>query len=104
MDEVDGEVAGMAAIGFFDSQTVPMLVSMWVRPSARGLGSGRRLIDAAVAWAREHAAPQLMLWVKQDNPGAIRLYEKCGFEASGTVNTPASDPCSGELEMRLNLT
>ena len=103
VDEVHGEAVGIVGIGFFESETVPMLISMWVRPSARGLGCGRRLVDAAVAWAREQAAPKVMLWVVRENLGAIHLYESCGFVPSGTVDALASDPCTEELEMELTL-
>lgn len=103
IDEVDGKAVGMAGIGFFENKTAPMLVSMWVRPVARSLGCGTRLVDAAIAWAREQAAPELMLWVVRGNLDAIHLYKQCGFVASGKVNVRPSDPSIEELEMRLAL-
>ena len=96
-DEVNGQAAGMAGIGFFASETVPMLVSMWVRPSARRLGCGRRLVDATIAWAGEQNATEVMLWVIRENLDAIHLYRSCGFAAV------ASDPPTELLEMRFLL-
>lgn len=43
------------------------------------------------------------LWVVRENAGAIRLYESCGFEATGTVDALPSNPCAEELEMLLRL-
>lgn len=103
IDEIDGEALGMAGIGFFDSATIPMLVSMWVRPSARRLGCGRRLVDAAVGWAREQSAAEVKLLVVQGNVEATRLYESRGFVAV-PPNPQPSDPAIDEVEMRLALT
>ena len=75
------EPAGLA--GVYVADDVADVVSMWVRPSARGRAVGEALIGAAAdrAKARDHAA--LLLWVTESNAPARRLYERCGFVAFG---------------------
>lgn len=111
IDELDGSAVGTTGIAYTEHDPQPMLVGMWVRDAARGLGSGRRLVEAALAWARDHQADEVMLWVVADNLAAIKLYESCGFVAWGKVDAPPSNlppnlppnPCAEELEMRLDL-
>ncbi len=52
---------------------------MAVRPELQGRGLGKRLMDAAVAVARERGM-QMKLEVAEANSGAIALYRKYGFE------------------------
>ena len=92
-------VLGTAGVVYTEHHPAPMLVAMWVRPEARGRGSGRRLVDAVVDWAGERAEPEVVLWVVRDNETAIGLYESCGFEATGQVDALPSHPGSQELEM-----
>lgn len=47
-------------------------------------GVGSALLDKAVAYAKSHDAKIINLEVKQDNLGAIHLYEKFGFQRIGT--------------------
>lgn len=52
--------------------------------SHRGRGHGRRLLDAAIAWAREQPAIAYVdLGVFADNAAARRLYERVGFLERG---------------------
>lgn len=67
--------AGLAVTGTeADVQTVA------VSPSAQGRGLGRRLLAALVGQAALEGATSLLLEVRADNPTAIRLYERTGFE------------------------
>ncbi len=52
---------------------------MAVRPTLQGRGLGRRLMEAAVAVARERGM-QMKLEVSEANAVAIALYRKYGFE------------------------
>ena len=69
---------------------------MWVDPSARRRGIGRRLVDAVLRWARDRHQPAVWLWVASHNTAAKRLYEEAGFSDSGLVEGHA-------VEMRLDL-
>lgn len=50
-----------------------------VTDAARGLGTGERLLEAAVAWLAERGVPRVMLWTAAPNAGAQRLFERHGF-------------------------
>ena len=93
-----GELAGLG--GVFVEDGAPELVSMWVRPGARGLGVGQALVEAAAAWARGRGYPALSLWVTEGNAAARRLYERCGFTATGEAQPLPSDPSVPEIRMR----
>ena len=55
------------------------LISMWVRPDARGSGVGDRLVNEVARWAREHGADRLRLSVRTHNARAKALYHRAGF-------------------------
>jgi len=58
-------------------------LGMMVAASHRRRGIGRKLLDAAVAWARVAGVEKLELHVFPWNEPAIRLYEDFGFEREG---------------------
>jgi GNAT superfamily N-acetyltransferase len=89
--------AGLA--GAYVEDGVADLVSMWVRPSARGLGAGEALVEAAASWARAHGFGSLSLWVTESNAPARRLYERCGFTPTGESQPLPSDPALPEIRM-----
>lgn len=45
----------------------------------RGRGIGKRLVQAALNWYRDHAAQNVMVITQGKNLSAQRLYQKCGF-------------------------
>jgi len=92
------EPAGLA--GAYVADGVANVVSMWVRPSARGNGVGEALIGATADWAkaRDHAA--LVLWVTESNSPARKLYDRCGFAPTGDRQPLPSDPTLAEVRMR----
>ncbi len=49
----------------------------------RGRGVGTRLIRALIAWAPERGFRRIALEVFANNPDAVRLYERLGFEHEG---------------------
>lgn len=55
------------------------IIAVGVRPDARGLGIGRRLVAAALNGARALGATALFLEVAEDNDAAQFLYKSCGF-------------------------
>ena len=92
------EPAGLA--GVYVQDDVADVVSMWVRPSARGRGAGEALIEATADWAkaRDHAC--LQLWVTESNIPARKLYDRCGFALTGERQPLPSDPTLPEVRMR----
>jgi putative acetyltransferase len=55
------------------------LAKMAVDETARGRGTGRRLLLAAIAEARRRGATTLVLASSVDLPAAVHLYEAVGF-------------------------
>lgn len=59
------------------------IFAMYVAPAHRRQGIGRKLLQTAIARAREHGLSQLSLSVTNTNDAAIQLYESVGFERFG---------------------
>ncbi|MBC6995776.1 GNAT family N-acetyltransferase [Neolewinella lacunae] len=53
---------------------------MFVRPEYRGCGVNQLVVAALTEWARQRGFSELRLRVYADNTGAIRAYEKAGFQ------------------------
>ena len=53
-------------------------------PEARGSGLGKRLLETALAYARERGFRRIFLWTFADLDGALRLYERAGFRITET--------------------
>ena len=79
------------------------LVSMYVRPRARGRGVGEALVAAVIGWARDQNAAEVHLWVTEANAPARALYERCGFALTGEQQPLPSDPSLGEVAMSRTL-
>lgn len=62
--------------------------NLGVHPSAQGLGIGSALLEFAEAQARRHGLAQCALVAALYNHGAIRLYERFGYEVVETVEHP----------------
>jgi ribosomal protein S18 acetylase RimI-like enzyme len=60
------------------------LVSMWVRPDARGAGIAERLVSAVIEHAAAAGAPRVTLWVAVGNDRARSFYLRMGFTPTGT--------------------
>jgi GNAT superfamily N-acetyltransferase len=89
--------------GVEDAPGIAQLVSMWVRPQARGRHVGTSLIAAIVDWARKRDIGRLNLWVTDTNQAARLLYERCGFTPTGERQPLPSDPARTEIGMTLPL-
>jgi GNAT superfamily N-acetyltransferase len=50
-----------------------------LEPTARGLGLGRRLLDACVSFARETGYRRMVLWTHESHTSACALYARSGF-------------------------
>jgi GNAT superfamily N-acetyltransferase len=50
-----------------------------VEEQARRGGTATALMEAAIAWLREHGAPRVILGTAERNEGAQRLFAKLGF-------------------------
>jgi GNAT superfamily N-acetyltransferase len=76
------------------------LAKMAVRDSARGLGAGRALGEAAIRTAREAGAPHVELLSNRALEPAISLYRALGFVE---VLLPPNDYARANIKMVLDL-
>jgi mycothiol synthase len=51
-----------------------------VAPAAQGLGLGAALLSIGLGHLAGQGCPQVLLYVDESNPSAMRLYERFGFE------------------------
>ena len=77
--ERDGEVVGSVFIARA-SPEVAQLRLLYVDPSARGLGLGRRLVDETIRFSRSKGYQTLMLWTHDILVPAVRIYQAAGFK------------------------
>jgi ribosomal protein S18 acetylase RimI-like enzyme len=92
------EPAGLIG-GYPETADIVELVSMYVRPKARGRGVGEALVAAVFAWAQARGAKTVHLWVTESNEPARALYERCGFSLTGERQPLPSDPSLDEIAM-----
>ena len=96
------EPAGLIG-GYQEDPATVELVSMYVRPRARGHGVGEALVAAVIDWAAERNATSVHLWVTEINSPARALYRRCGFTLTGERQPLPSDPSIGEIAMSRTL-
>ena len=53
---------------------------MYVIEEHRGKGLNKRILDTLIKWCKEKGIFEIRLDVYQENPRAIRAYEKAGFK------------------------
>jgi GNAT superfamily N-acetyltransferase len=100
----DGSPAGMCALCYpQDSGGLPLLISMWVAPEARGSGVAPALLAAVEDWARDAGDEALLLDVVGDNRAASRLYERSGYRATGDIEPLRSNPAKELIRMSRSL-
>lgn len=80
--EQDGRIVGNASlIPFRDhGKRVYLIANVATHPDFRRRGIGRALTQRAMQQARAKNAAAIWLHVRDDNPGAIKLYEELGFQ------------------------
>jgi GNAT superfamily N-acetyltransferase len=92
------EPAGLIG-GYQEDPVTVELVSMYVRPRARGRGVGEALVATVINWAGQRSASSVHLWVTETNSHARTLYERCGFTPTGERQPLPSDLSISEVAM-----
>jgi RimJ/RimL family protein N-acetyltransferase len=86
--EEDGEIVGVLTCRGGDRQANRHVTTLGitVAKSHRGKGLGSALMQAAIDWAQQGGVVRRMeLFVFSGNTGAIRLYQRLGFEVEGAL-------------------
>jgi DNA-binding MarR family transcriptional regulator/N-acetylglutamate synthase-like GNAT family acetyltransferase len=73
-----GEAIGVGAVKLHGRKPCEVK-RMWVDPSARGLGLGRRLLSELESFAHDHGARVAHIETSRHLPEAIALYESAGW-------------------------
>lgn len=85
----EGNIVGMVNLLYTVStalgERVAILEDMIIDPGYRGGGAGSRLLDGAIAFAKEQGCRRITLLTDRTNNGAIRFYERHGFTLSEMV-------------------
>jgi len=102
--EVDGEAIGIGALKRLGDE-VAEIKRMYVRPSARGLGVGRAIVQQLIADARDLGCETLVLESASFMHSAHALYRSVGFVPSDSYpgREFAGAPYDMSIFMRLDL-
>lgn len=100
--ESNGQIAGSVAIIEF-SQKEAQLRWLLLHPDLRGRGLGRRLVEEAVAFAREAGYFSIFLWTVDSLPAAADLYKSMGFREREKVTHELWGSLVTEVKYELEL-
>ena len=85
---ISGKIVGAISVtgGNKDRTKHVGMIEVFVERTARGLGVGRALMEAAIHWAEQNPIlRKLSLHVFEDNRRAVRLYGDLGFHIEGRL-------------------
>jgi L-amino acid N-acyltransferase YncA len=92
MEDDSGKLLGFASYGTFrafPAYKYTVEHSVYVEKGSRGLGLGRKLLEAVIAKAGEQGMHVLVGAIDLDNTTSIELHKRLGFEHCGTIKQAA---------------
>jgi ribosomal protein S18 acetylase RimI-like enzyme len=81
----DGETVGCGALTVLDDETAE-IKRMWISPTCRGVGLGRRLLARLEDESRRFGRPNVVLDTNGVLLEAIAMYRSCGYVEVGRYN------------------
>ena len=92
--EQDGRIVGNASlIPFRDKgKRIFLIANVATHPDYRRRGIGRALTERVMKQARDKKTSAIWLHVRDDNPGAIKLYQDLGFQEIARRTTWQASP------------
>jgi ribosomal protein S18 acetylase RimI-like enzyme len=92
--EEDGRIVGNASLVPFRERgkRIFLIANIAVHPEYRRRGIARLLTQRAMKYGWDRKAAALWLHVRDDNPGALRLYQELGFEEIARRTTWVAKP------------
>ncbi len=107
--ELEGKVIGYLKINTGDAQhelqdqNTMELQRIYVLAAYHGKEAGKKLMDTAIACALEQGVDFIWLGVWEENPRAIRFYEKNGFVVFGEHQFQFGEELEMDIMMKLEL-
>jgi GNAT superfamily N-acetyltransferase len=83
--EVVGMVTAQLVVSTAEGATAALVEDTIVDAAERGRGVGRRLLEAAEAWAAARGATRLQLLADRENDPALRFYARMGWRPTRLV-------------------
>ena len=85
------------------SKKIGGIGGLWIAPNHRQQGSGRQIIETALAWLKSRGLQTVTFWNNTTNEASTKFYEKLGFSYSGIEKPLESDPnfTIGEMKKEL---
>ena len=97
---VDGRAVAVGGFRQLDDPTVVEIKRMYVEPTHRGAGEGRRLLEELIGRAREVGCRTVLLDTLARLEPAVALYRKVGFREIPAYNVnPEEDILYFSLEL-----
>jgi len=96
----DGAAVGCGGIKLFGTE-YGEIKRMWVRPTYRGSGFGKLMLDHLADYAKSRGVGVLRLETGIHQHAAIRLYEQVGFRRIPPFGPYTDDPVSRCYEKRM---
>jgi GNAT superfamily N-acetyltransferase len=92
--EQDGRIIGNASLIPFRKRgkRIYLIANVATHPEHRRRGIGRALTERVMQQARDKKAAAIWLHVRDDNPGAIKLYQELGFQEIARRTTWQAGP------------